>query len=192
MVDTTRKTLLQRVRDNADQAAWEQFFALYAPLLEAYARAMGLSPNDAEEVRDECLALITKRMPSFEYEREKGSFKSWLYRLAHGKVVDLLRRPAPQRASTETLHAIEDSANALDERWETLWRREHLRHAFTEARRDEDATTLQVFELVLIEGLPVAEVSARTGLSARQVYKVKARMLKRVRGVLQRLGVEAP
>jgi RNA polymerase sigma-70 factor (ECF subfamily) len=190
-VNTTRKTLLQRVRDNTDSQAWEQFFALYAPLLESYARALGLSPCDAEEVRDECLALITKRMPAFEYERSKGSFKSWLYRLAHGKVVDLLRRPTSQRASTESWLALEDSANALDERWETLWRREHLRHAFTEARRDESAVTLQVFELVLIEGLPVPEVCERTGLNARQIYKVKARMLKRVRDVLQRLGVEA-
>ncbi|HUR27405.1 MAG TPA: sigma-70 family RNA polymerase sigma factor [Planctomycetota bacterium] len=192
MVDTTRKTLLQRVRDNTDHAAWEQFFALYAPLLEAYARAMGLSRNDAEEVRDECLALITRRMPSFEYERAKGSFQAWLYRLARGKVVDHLRRPSTQRASTETLFSIEDSGNALDERWETLWRREHLRHAFSVARRGEDATTVAVFELLMIEGLPVADVVARTGLGARQVYKVKARMLKRVRDVLRSLGVEAP
>ena len=102
-----------------------------------------------------------------------------------------MRRPTAQRASTETLLSIEDSANALDERWETLWRREHLRHALDESRRDESAASIQVFELLLIEGLAVPEVCARTGLNARQVYKTKARMLKRVREVLLRLGVEA-
>jgi len=190
-VDTTRKTLLQRVRDNADHEAWEQFFALYAPLLEGYARVMGLSPSDAEDVRDECLALITRRMPSFEYERAKGSFKAWLYRLVRGKVVDLLRRPATVQAPTETLLAIEDRENALDERWEALWRREHLRHALDVARKSESAGSIEVFELLLIDDLSVPEVCARTGLDSRQVYKAKARILKRVREVLLRLGVEA-
>ena len=45
---TTRKTLLQRVRDHSDREAWEQFFELYAPILEGYARAHGLSRSDAD------------------------------------------------------------------------------------------------------------------------------------------------
>ena len=190
-MNTTRKTLLERVRNSADHEAWEQFFALYAPLLESYARTMGLDVADAEEVRDECLALVAKRIASFEYERASGSFKGWLYNIARGKVVDLLRRPTALRASTEALHAIEDPANALDERWETLWRREHLRHAFEVVRRSEDAPAVQVFELLLIDGLGVAEVCAKTGLAPAQVYRTKARVLLRVRDLLRRLGVEA-
>lgn len=187
---TTRKTLLARVRDSSDRDAWEQFFSLYAPLLECYARAMGLAPVDAEEVRDECLALVVRRMPSFEYERARGTFKAWLFRIAQGKVVDQLRRPASQRASTESLAKLADPADESDERWESLWRREHLRHALEEARRSESAAWVRVFELLLLEDLTVADVQARTGLSARQVYKAKARVLKRVRETLRRLGVE--
>ena len=142
-------------------------------------------------MRDDCLALVAKRIASFEYERSSGSFKGWLYRIAHGKIVDLLRRPTTLRVSTESLHAIEDRANALDERWETLWRREHLRHAFDEVRRSEDPAAVQVFELLLIDGLGVPEVCTKTGLAPAAVYRTKARVLRRVREVLRQLGVEA-
>src|SRR5262249_17334355 len=155
-------------------------------LLKAYARARGLSASDAEEVRDACLAIVARRIGTFEYERAKGSFKGWLYRIAHGKVVDLLRRAPTRHASTETLLAIEDREDA-DRRWEELWRREHLRHALEDAKRRESAAAVRVFELLLLDGLSVAEVCERTGLASRQVYKARARMLHRVRAALRRL-----
>ena len=38
----TRPSLLMRVRDAADEAAWAQFVPLYAPLIYGYARKSGL------------------------------------------------------------------------------------------------------------------------------------------------------
>lgn len=35
---------------------------------------------DAEEIRDRCLAAVTRKMPTFEYGKEKGRFKNWLRR----------------------------------------------------------------------------------------------------------------
>ena len=93
-MNTTRQTLLHRVRDPSDREAWEQFFELYSPLLEGYARAHGLGKDDAEEVRDQCLEVLAKKLPTFEYERARGSFSSWLHRIAHGKVIDLERAMA--------------------------------------------------------------------------------------------------
>ena len=69
---TTRATLLQRVRDSRDAEAWEEFFALYAPLLQGYARALGLSAPDAEDVRDQCLLVVVQRIGTFHYDRARG------------------------------------------------------------------------------------------------------------------------
>lgn len=186
---TTRKSLLRRVRDAGDSAAWEQFFALYAPLLESFARASGLSPSDAEDVRDQCLAVIAQRMPTFEYERANGTFKGWLYRLARGKVVDLLRRPRAEQPATAELLAVPSSSGDPDEAWERRWREEHLRYALEVARRAESDAGRVALELTLA-GRPLPEICASTGLNPNQVYKVKARMLKRVRAELAKLGVE--
>jgi len=190
-VTTTRKSLLQRVRDTADTAAWEEFFALYAPLLEGYARAHGLSRDDAEEIRDQCLAALVERMPGFRYERERGTFKGWLHRIARGKLADRARRRRPAQPSTETLSTVPDAGEAPDEHWERVWRAEHLRHALREAMRGESETTRRVLALVLNEDLSVEEIRARTGLDANRVYKARARVLRRLREVLARLGEDA-
>ena len=52
-MNTTRTTLLSRLKTRSDAAAWSEFHRIYAPLLYRYARGRGLSRADAEEVRDQ-------------------------------------------------------------------------------------------------------------------------------------------
>lgn len=187
---TTSRTLLHRLRNPADAEAWNSFFEIYAPLLESYARARGLSSSDAEEVRDECLALVTRRMPAFDYDCSRGGFQAWLYTLAHGKIVDHLRRRREPQPDTRDLGTLPDPSPGPDEIWERTWRREHLRFALSEARRRTPPRSFRVFELLLLEGLTVPEVCDRAGLNANQVYKAKSRVLACVREVMSRLGAD--
>jgi RNA polymerase sigma factor (sigma-70 family) len=189
-VSDTRRTLLQRVRDPADGDAWTEFFGLYAPLLESYARAHGLAHADVEEVRDQCLEVLARKLPGFEYRRERGSFQAWLHRLARAKVVDLLRRRRVRAAESVELATLSDGAPEPDAAWEREWRAEHLRYALRAVQASEPVERFRVLELLLVEELTVPEVCARTGLVPAQVYKLKAALLKRVRAVLERLGTE--
>jgi RNA polymerase sigma-70 factor (ECF subfamily) len=190
-VTATRLTLLERVRDPADREAWEQFFELYAPLIEGYARASGLGRADVEEVRDQCLEVLTRKLPTFEYRRASGSFQGWLHRIVRGKVVDLLRARKVRKHESVDLAGVPDGQSALDAHWERQWRSEHLRYALSSVREGESEERFRVFELLLVEELSVAEVCARTDLQASQVYKIKAGVLRKVRAVLERLGTGA-
>lgn len=185
---TTRRTLLHRVRDPRDREAWEEFFELYAPILEGYARALGLARSDAEEVRDQCLEVLARKLPDFQYERAKGGFQSWLFEIARGRVVDFLRAARVRKGETQDLLALPDPSAGPDELWERRWRAEHLRYGLRAARRSEPEDVYRVFELLLLGELGVPEVCARTGLAPAQVYKAKARILRRVRAELERLG----
>ena len=191
----TSKTLLRRVRDPEDRAAWHEFFAIYAPLLENYARAHGLSAGDAEEVRDQCLEVIARKMPDFEYRAPapgtRGGFQGWLYRIAKGKIVDLLRKPSTRQVETGELGGLVDPEPGPDELWDRHWRGEHLRYALAEVKRRESPASYGAFELLLVEELSVPEVCARLNLNANQVYKAKSRVLRRVRETLGRLGTGA-
>lgn len=186
-MSTTRATLLERVRDSRDAAAWEEFFALYAPLLESYARAFGLSAPDAEDIRDQCLAVVVQRIGTFHYDRSKGSFKGWLHRIARDKVVDAMRRPRTERPETAALLALPDLGADQDEVWEREWRAEHLRFALAEVRRARDVHGRELIDLLLDESLSASEVGARAGLNANQVYKARARFVEEVGDVMRRL-----
>jgi RNA polymerase sigma factor (sigma-70 family) len=186
--ELTSHTLLERVRDPDDRAAWERFYALYSPMLEGFARANGLAPEDVEEVRDECFALVAEKMPGFEYDRAKGAFKGWLYNLVRGKVIDRLRRPRQENADTALLAGLLDPEPSPDDAWEQIWRGEHLRFALQEASTRLSERTYQTFVLLLLEELSVDEVCERMGMNANQVYKAKAQALRQVREVLDRIG----
>ena len=193
MSTTTRDTLLGRVRDAKDSAAWDEFFALYAPLLESYARASGLAPVDAEEIRDECLAVVAQRIAEFRYDRAKGSFKGWLHAIVRGKVLDAMRRRGVRRAreerpATEDWLSLPDDRATPDRIWEERWRAEHLRYALEEIRRARDEDGRVLVDLLLDDGLDAAEIGARSGLNANQVYKLRSKIVREVREALARLG----
>ncbi len=182
---TTRKTLLGRVRDHDDSAAWSEFHAIYAPLLYRYARGRGLAESDAEEIRDQVLEVVVRRMPEFEYDRKRGRFKAWLYRIASGRIVDAHRRRRELRADSGELREIADPAPRPDEVWEREWRAGHLRAAIECARRRAGGRDAEIFDLLLQER-PVSEVCALVGVNANQVYKAKARVLRAVRDAMLR------
>ncbi len=189
---TTRKTLLDRVKDRDDNEAWTEFYGLYAPLLFRYARARGLREGDADEVRDECLEVIARKMGDFEYDRSRGRFKGWLYRIASGKVVDLLRKRQEVRADTGDLMSVPDPAPTPDEVWQREWKEEHLRQSLERARRRVPTRDFEVFRMLLEEECPVPEVCDRLGINANQVYKAKGRVLRRVREALDTIDPGFP
>ena len=191
--EATSRTLLERVRDPGDTEAWQRFYVLYAPLIEGFARRSGLSEDDVLEVRDECLALVSHKLREFEYDRARGAFQGWLYRLTRGKVIDHLRRPRAAPADTALLADLStDDEAAPDQAWERSWREQHLRFALRQAAERVSERTYQTFQLLLLENCSVPEVCERMGMNPNQVYKAKARALTAVREVLERLGIEPP
>jgi RNA polymerase sigma factor (sigma-70 family) len=176
----TRASLLIRVKDRSDAGAWSEFHKLYAPLLYRYARGRGLPRHDAEEVRDQCLEVVTRKMPDFEYDKDRGGFKNWLRRVADNKVVDHLRKRRDKIAGTEAMRVIPDAGPTPAETWERSWRNEHLKYCVEMARTRVSERNFRVFEMLLVDNCTVDEVCTSLGLNANQVYKAKARVLKHV------------
>jgi len=185
---STRVSLLARVRDLGDAEAWERFYELYAPLLQRFARGLGLSASDAQEVRDQCLAVLARELPRFDYDPARGSFKSWLYRVARAKVVDLRREQRPAEGadwSRCAAHEPEPGAH-----WDSVWTAEHLLYALERVRPDVSARDFRAFEMLLVDDVSVDEVARALAMNANQVYKAKSRILARVRAKLRTLEAE--
>src|SRR5262245_20386893 len=125
-MNTTRHSLLIRIKDPRDTAAWAQFHDLYAPLLYRYARARELSREDADDVRSTCYEAIVAQIKEFEYDKSRGGFKAWLQTLVYRRVVDLLRKRHEGRADTDQLRDLPDDAPGPDEVWDHQWKNQHL------------------------------------------------------------------
>ena len=189
---TTRSTLLARLKNRGDAEAWSQFQKLYAPLLYRYARGRGLSREDSEDVRDQCVEVIARKIKTFQYDKEKGGFKNWLYRIAHRKVIDLLRKHRERVAATGEVRVLPDPGPTPDEIWGRHWEQQHLRYCVEQIRGSVSEVNHEAFCMLLFEECTVEQVCARLGLNANQVYKAKSRVLQRVRQLMAGFDSDIP
>jgi RNA polymerase sigma-70 factor (ECF subfamily) len=88
----TRASLLQRLKDPADQAGWDEFFRTYRGLIHGVARRAGLSETEAKEVVQETFIAIARKMPEFRYDPAKDSFKGWLLQITRWRIADQFRK----------------------------------------------------------------------------------------------------
>jgi hypothetical protein len=95
----TRQSLLNRLRDWQDQESWAVFFEIYWRLIYGFAVKSGLSDAEAQDVVQETVVSVAKRMKDFKYDPAVGSFKSWLLLITRRRIADFhrsrMRQPQP-------------------------------------------------------------------------------------------------
>src|SRR3954470_9684136 len=84
----TRASLLERLKDPGDQASWNRFYDIYHDLIFSVARRAGLNAAAANEVVQDTLISVAKKMPEFTYDPAKDSFKGWLLTVARWRIRD--------------------------------------------------------------------------------------------------------
>src|SRR5437867_12840915 len=87
----TDAKLLDRLRDSADQEAWQIFFDTYQKFIYKAALKAGLSDAEAQDAVQETVISVLKAMPGFTYHPHHGSVKSWLLKRAGWRTVEELR-----------------------------------------------------------------------------------------------------
>ena len=179
-MDTTRPSLLLRIRDRDDADAWAAFDAVYRPMIQRFALASGLSATDAEDVTQQCLTAIVDHIGEFTYDPQKGRFKGWLRTIVNNRVRNLRRRPPEAQAATGDFQTPQQRETAPDEAFDRIWMEEHLWHCLRELRGEVDRTTFLAFEHYVIDEQPVERVAAELGLTTNNVYTIKWRLTERV------------
>jgi RNA polymerase sigma-70 factor (ECF subfamily) len=110
----TRASLLLQLRDAQNAAAWEQFVAIYTPLIFWFCCRQGLQEADAADVSQEVMRAVARAMQSFDYDPRRGKFRNWLLTVVRSKVSNLLRnrQRQPEPAGQSTVQALADQARA--------------------------------------------------------------------------------
>ncbi|MBK8268613.1 MAG: sigma-70 family RNA polymerase sigma factor [Planctomycetes bacterium] len=179
-MDTTRASLLLRLRDRADADAWALFDRIYRPMLTRFAMRMGLGREDADDVVQQCLKAVAQHIGSFEYDPARGRFKGWLRTLVQNKVLNELRIRRPVAAESGMLRSIQaDEENPADA-FERIWMQEHLWHCLKELRSEVEGTTYRAFEEYVLNQRAAEEVAKELGLSVNHVYTIKWRLTEKV------------
>ena len=206
----TRHSLLARLKDWGDQASWQEFFDTYWQLIYNVAVKSGLTDAEAQEVVQETVIAVAKKIPEFKTDPARGSFGAWLMQLTRWRIADQWRKrgqvggqalaDAPgqeartrglQRddtAATDELDRIPDPAGAvLESVWQAEWEKHVTAAALERVKGQISPRQFQMFDLHVLQKLSVQETARTLQVSVASVYMAKHRVGRLLRTELTKL-----
>jgi RNA polymerase sigma-70 factor (ECF subfamily) len=192
----TRYSLLVRVQDPRDHAAWLEFVAIYEPLVYGLARRRGLQDADACDLCQDVFRAVAKPVHGWKPDPARGSFRGWLFRIAQNLLVNFLRRERrrPCASGDSDARRLLDALPANGDEYARLIEFEYRRRLFEVAARQIEAeftpTTWQAFWQTTIESQPIVRVAEALGISQGAVYIARSRVLARLRERVQQIAGE--
>jgi RNA polymerase sigma-70 factor (ECF subfamily) len=182
----TRVSLLARVRNLGDGQSWDEFHALYRPLIFGYLRGLKIRESDADELTQEVFCRLMVSLPKFRLDHRRGRFRTYLWRLTYNTLVDQARRRAARnRAEEEWVRRFSEADDSegreLEETFIWRHRKRILEVVLPEVRKATSPRAWACFEGRLVHRRPAAELAAELGIRSEAVYVYASRVLGEVR-----------
>jgi RNA polymerase sigma factor (sigma-70 family) len=180
----TRASLLVRVRNPADQAAWHEFVEIYWPVIHRLARRKGLQPADADDLAQQVLINVAKTIEERPHDPNRAKFRTWLTRVVQNAVLNALTRAKPDRAAggDDHPHAVlaapgrEPDSQLL----QLELRREIFRWAARQIEPEFQPDTWQAFWQTAVENRDCESVARELNKGVGVIYAARSRVMKRL------------
>ena len=181
--ESTRSSVLRAVANTENEAAWQRLFDLYAGFIFSIARSKGLKPEDSDDIVQIVFTDLARNLPTFQYDRAKGKFRSYLAGLVHWRVMDRLKAG---KRDMELKTSFFDEAQPLvspdDDRFaEREWQAAALEEALRRIKPDVRPEHYAAFVASAVEGQDTEAVMRLYGLSRDNLYQIRKRLTEKLR-----------
>ena len=184
---STSLSLLERLRADPKDTAWQNLVEIYTPLIQNWLRRHQVREADSDDISQEVLAVVIRRLPEFEHNKREGAFRNWLRTITVNCLRDFWRSRKNRPTATgdsdfqELLAQLEDPASGLTQ----IWNQDHDRHVTRKLlellRPQFEPATWQAFQRFALDGLSAAEVARELKVTPNVVFIAKSRVLARLR-----------
>ena len=186
-MDSTSVSLLRRLRQPDQDAAWQRFVDLYAPLIFHWGKNQGLNVTDSTDLVQDVMAILFTKLPGFQYDPSKR-FRGWLRTVTVNAARNLHRREST-RPATNVVESIEqvsvtDAVELFDE---AEYRRFLVKRAMKLMQAGFKEQTWKACWKHLAEGRKAVDVARELGMTANAVHIAKCRVIRRLREELDGL-----
>ena len=204
---TTSETLVQRIHQVDDQEAWDRLYQLYAPLVKAFAIAKGCKSTMADDVVQLTFVSLLKSLPRFQYQKQTGRFRSFIYTIVKRRIADLFEDQnmyAFARSDTEHHHFFDEHEDSRvevpGENWDIMYENNLMNQALEEVKQKinqkGDPITLEIFDLYVTQRLSASEVGRRifenhnVSINENKIYQDKSRVMQMWKDEVRKLKSE--
>lgn len=185
-MDPTRISFIQYL-SHGKHRAWEEMDRTYRPLIYHWLRRYQLQSSDAEDIAQEVMAVVVRRVGEFDHNGRVGAFRHWLRTITVHTARNFLDKHGHQPEATgsslllEMLAQLEDPASEASR----LFDRQHdqfvLQAMLERVVEQFEPGTINAFRMHVLEGVDAKVTAGRLGVSPRVVYIAKSRVLRALR-----------
>ncbi len=202
--NSTRQSLIERLKDWEDHQSWDEFYQTYWRLIYSMATKAGLRPDEASEVVQETILTIAKQQqqsdPKKIYDPKQGSFKNWLLNVTRWRIADQFRKRQRDQKLVTPLREDEGDADTaalerladpngfdLEKEWNAEWNENLTKAAMHRVKMKVSPKQYQIFDCYVVKGWSSEQVQETLNVSATQVYLAKHRVGKLVKQEIEHL-----
>ena len=180
--DRTSQTFINLLKACGEES-WTDFYEHYAPLILRFAKKRGCSDNLAEDILQETTIALFRCLKDFDYDRKKGRFRSFLFKIAESKIVNAFRKTQrevqiPDEEALTLSDVNKQSAVSPHQIWDQAWEENLLAQAIAAARLRVRPMTFKCFEMVFLEERAVKDVAKELKISPNLVSQHKHKVYK--------------
>lgn len=190
-MDSTRNSLLLRIRDGKDAAAWRDFDALYRPMLTRFALARGLDAAEAEDVVQHAMMAVQAHIGTLDYDPAKGRFRGWLRTIVNNRIRNLLTSRRERSAETRDFNRPDPQDESPDQEFDLLWMKEHLNYCLNLLKQEVEPDSYRAFDLFVLHDRPVDAVCAELRMNPNQLYSIKFRLTRKLAALMREVVGDA-
>ncbi|MFO1064047.1 MAG: sigma-70 family RNA polymerase sigma factor [Pirellulales bacterium] len=181
----TSESLIARIKDPADAAAWEEFAAIYRPVIYRMARRR-MQDADAQDVVQKVLLAVSQSVDRWSPGKGQPPFRAWLVTISKNAILNAVtrRRPDMGNGSTsivELLHQQADDDPQTSAEFLLETRREAIRWATREIRPEFSENTWQLFWETAVVGRTAADVAHSSARTVGAVYMARFKVMQRLK-----------
>jgi RNA polymerase sigma factor (sigma-70 family) len=191
----TSESLLLRLRNPEDQVAWNRFDAIYRPIVYRVARKWGWQDSDAQDLVQRVMMSVAHVIPEWQKDEQRGSFRSWLHRVARNSLIDTLRQ-SPREVAIggsdflDRTGSLEAPSDALEALILQEYQRRRLCLAAELIQNEFKESSWRAFWLTTLEDRTVEEAAKILNLTLGAVYAARSRIMRRLQEVAQSMNTD--
>lgn len=190
--DQTRQTLIERIRDQNNELAWEEFVSTYESYIYAIIRRMGISAEDSKDIHQDVVLSLWKKLP--EYRKNPNSrFRGWLSTVTSNAVKYFIRSSVNKSKKLDRfeklLSDLEDSSTEIEKIADEEWELFIAEKALENVKKAFSGRGIEVFQMSL-KGKAIPDIANALDIEESSVYQLRARVKKSLTKEIARLTEE--
>lgn len=190
----TRQTLIAKIRNQHDEAAWDDFVNFYRPYIFSVISKMGVDNRAADDVVQKVIMTLWKKLPDFEYMPDKCKFRTWMNNVTQKEVYNHFRTEGRynkrvEKAATMTEWVPSDDMPDIYSIAEAEWKVHVTQLAWKNIQDAFTGKGLECFTL-FSKGISIDEICDQLDLKSNTAYVLRSRVTEKLAREVRRLNDE--